>query len=78
MLFGKVYIEIIFILGRDPLTSNLGLENVGVEMDEKTGFIICNDHEQTSVPNVYAIGDVTLVSIFIDISNPNFTDDSLS
>ncbi len=50
------------------MTSNLGLENVGVEIDEKTGFIICNDHEQTSVPNVYAIGDVILVRIFKDIS----------
>lgn len=44
-------------IGRRPYTDNLGLENVGIEKDEK-GRIKVNDHLQTSVSNIYAIGDV--------------------
>lgn len=43
--------------GRRPYTHNLGLENIGIETD-KFGRIPINDHLQTSVKNVYAIGDV--------------------
>ncbi len=43
-------------VGRVPNYENLGLEEVGVEMDAR-GII---DHEtQTSVPNIYAVGDIT-------------------
>lgn len=44
-------------IGRRPYTDNLGLENVGIEKDEK-GRIKVNDHLQTSASNIYAIGDV--------------------
>ncbi len=44
-------------IGRRPYTDKLGLENVGIEKDEK-GRIKVNEHLQTSVPNIYAIGDV--------------------
>jgi len=44
-------------IGRRPYTDNLGLENVGIEKDEK-GRIQVNAHLQTSVPTIYAIGDV--------------------
>ncbi|MDR1876566.1 MAG: dihydrolipoyl dehydrogenase [Flavobacteriaceae bacterium] len=44
-------------VGRSPYTKNLGLENVGVEVDEK-GRIKVTDHLQTNIPNIYAIGDV--------------------
>lgn len=44
-------------IGRRPYTDNLGLENVGVELDEK-GRIAVNEHLQTKVEGVYAIGDV--------------------
>ncbi len=44
-------------VGRVPNTENLGLEEVGVELNER-GMI--KDHDtQTSVPNIYAVGDVT-------------------
>lgn len=43
--------------GRRPFTKNLGLENVGVEVD-KLGRIPVNDCFQTSAKNIYAIGDV--------------------
>ena len=44
-------------IGRRPYTDNLGLENVGIEKDEK-GRINVNDHFETQVPGIYAIGDV--------------------
>jgi len=44
-------------IGRRPLTSNIGLENVGIEVAPR-GTIPVNDRFQTSVPNIYAIGDV--------------------
>jgi dihydrolipoyl dehydrogenase len=44
--------------GRRPYTTDLGLEAVGVGRGDR-GKIAVNDHLQTSVKNVYAIGDVT-------------------
>ncbi|MCG8331909.1 MAG: dihydrolipoyl dehydrogenase [Chitinophagales bacterium] len=44
-------------IGRRAYTDNLGLENVGIEKDEK-GRIAVNAHLQTNVDNIYAIGDV--------------------
>ena len=44
-------------VGRRPYTEGLGLENIGVKVNEK-GQIEINQHLQTSIPNVYAIGDV--------------------
>ena len=45
-------------VGKKPASMNLGLSDVGVELDER-GFIIVNDHMETSMPGVYAVGDVT-------------------
>ncbi|XP_030622840.1 dihydrolipoyl dehydrogenase, mitochondrial isoform X2 [Chanos chanos] len=44
-------------IGRRPFTSSLGLESVGVELDNR-GRIPVNNRFQTKVPNIYAIGDV--------------------
>ncbi len=44
-------------IGRKPYTDSLGLENVGIKTDER-GRIDVNGQLQTSVPNIYAIGDV--------------------
>lgn len=44
-------------VGRRPYTDGLGLENAGVELDER-GRVKVNDHLQTNVSNIYAIGDV--------------------
>jgi dihydrolipoamide dehydrogenase len=43
--------------GRRPYTDSLGLENAGLAADER-GKIPVNEHCQTSVSNIYAIGDV--------------------
>ena len=44
-------------IGRRPFTENLGLENLGITTDD-AGRIKVDDHLRTSVPNIYAIGDV--------------------
>ena len=44
-------------VGRKPYTEGLGLENAGVDLDER-GRVKVNDHLQTNVANIYAIGDV--------------------
>uniref|UniRef100_A0A672L5R8 Dihydrolipoyl dehydrogenase, mitochondrial n=1 Tax=Sinocyclocheilus grahami TaxID=75366 RepID=A0A672L5R8_SINGR len=44
-------------IGRRPFASNLGLEAVGIELDNR-GRIPVNGRFQTKVPNIYAIGDV--------------------
>jgi len=47
----------IVAVGRRPYTENLGLENVGVEKDER-GKIKTDAHLQTNIAGIYAIGDV--------------------
>jgi len=49
---------VMFAIGRDPCTQGIGLENVGVKLNPKNGKVIAGDNEQSSVPNIYAIGDI--------------------
>ena len=44
-------------VGRGPVTSDLGFERVGINMER--GFVIVDENLQTSVPGIYAIGDIT-------------------
>jgi dihydrolipoamide dehydrogenase len=44
-------------IGRKPYTEGLGLENIGIQVDDK-GRIPVNQHLETSQPGIYAIGDV--------------------
>ncbi|XP_043298703.1 thioredoxin reductase 3 isoform X3 [Cervus canadensis] len=53
-----VYNTVLLAVGRDSCTKKLGLEKIGVNISEKTGKIPVNDEEQTSVPYIYAVGDV--------------------
>jgi NAD(P) transhydrogenase len=48
---------VFFAAGRRPNTEGLGLEDVGVTVDQR-GFILVDQQFQTSVPGVYAAGDV--------------------
>ncbi|CAN5153859.1 dihydrolipoyl dehydrogenase [soil metagenome] len=43
-------------VGRGPSTANVGYEEVGITMDR--GFVITNERLETSVPGVYAVGDI--------------------
>ena len=45
-------------VGRKPFSTGLGLEELGIQKDER-GFVTVNGHHQTKYPNVYAIGDLT-------------------
>lgn len=49
---------IMLALGRDPNTQGLGLEAAGVEVNDR-GAIVVDDHSRTSVPHIFALGDVT-------------------
>ncbi|PIE98931.1 MAG: dihydrolipoyl dehydrogenase [Polaribacter sp.] len=44
-------------VGRRPYTEGLGLEKAGVKVNEK-GQVEVDNHLQTNIPNIYAIGDV--------------------
>jgi dihydrolipoamide dehydrogenase len=44
-------------VGRKPFTEGLNLSNAGIATNQR-GQIEINDHLQTSVPSIYAIGDV--------------------
>ncbi len=48
---------VMYATGRAALTGGLGLEAVGVELSPK-GAVVVDDYFQTSVTNIYAIGDV--------------------
>ncbi|KAF6168306.1 hypothetical protein GIB67_018146 [Kingdonia uniflora] len=50
--------HIMFATGRRPNTKNLGLESVGVQM-AKNGAIVVDEYSRTSVPSIWAVGDVT-------------------
>ena len=49
--------KMLVALGRIANVVDLGLERVGIELTER-GHIVANDVYQTSVPNIYAVGDV--------------------
>lgn len=47
---------VLVAIGRSPRTAELGLEDVGIQVDR--GYIKVDEHCRTSVPNIYAAGDV--------------------
>ena len=58
---GKVnsvdYEKVIVAVGRRPFTENLLSESINLSLDEK-GFVPVNEFCQTSIDNVYAVGDI--------------------
>lgn len=72
---GKVYVDVenskggnketldadavLVSIGRKPYTENLGLKEVGVEMDNR-GRVVIDKHFCTNVPSIRAIGDVVV------------------
>lgn len=49
--------HILISTGRRPYTEGLGLKEIGVSVTNR-GIVEVNDHFQTNIPNIYAIGDV--------------------
>ena len=61
-------------VGREAQTSDLGLAELGVTLHPETGEIIGghnSDSEQSSVDNIYAIGDILHVSRIYHIRTHN-------
>jgi dihydrolipoamide dehydrogenase len=52
-----VFDKLIISIGRVPNTNGLGVETVGLKLDER-GFVAVDDDCKTSLPNVWAVGDV--------------------
>jgi glutathione reductase (NADPH) len=50
--------HIMYATGRLPNTRDLGLAEIGVRLGDN-GAIAVDEHSRTSVPNIYAVGDVT-------------------
>lgn len=49
--------KVLVAVGRRPLTGGLGLEEVGISLDE-SGKVVIDDSYQSSLPGVYAVGDL--------------------
>jgi dihydrolipoamide dehydrogenase len=50
--------QALIAIGFRPNSGNLGLEDAGVKLSDR-GFVVIDDAMQTSVPGIYAIGDLT-------------------
>jgi dihydrolipoamide dehydrogenase len=50
--------KVLVAVGRRPFVEGLGLAEAGVTHDAKTGRVEVDEHYQTNVPGVYAIGDL--------------------
>ncbi|NPV25180.1 glutathione-disulfide reductase [Bradyrhizobium aeschynomenes] len=51
--------KVMFAIGRHPAVANLDLEKAGVAINPRNGGIAVDAFSQSSVPSIYAIGDVT-------------------
>jgi dihydrolipoamide dehydrogenase len=54
LLFDRLLVSV----GRRPLTEGLGLEDVGVDVDERSGQVKVDTDYRTSISNIFAIGDL--------------------
>jgi dihydrolipoamide dehydrogenase len=50
--------KVLVAVGRRPCTAGLGLQEIGVKVDEHSGRVPVNEDFQTNVTGVYAIGDL--------------------
>ena len=53
----KQYDQVLYAIGRVPNTRSMGLEEAGVKLNSD-GAIVVDDYFQTSVDNIYALGDI--------------------
>jgi len=63
--------DILVAVGRTPNTADIGLERVGVELDER-GYIRVNERLQASAPDVWAIGECAGSPQFTHVSADDF------
>lgn len=50
--------KVLVAVGRRPFTGELGLKEVGVALEDRSGRVIVDKNYQTNVPGIYAIGDL--------------------
>jgi len=50
--------HLIWAIGRDPATQDVGLDKAGVNLNE-AGHVVVDEYENTNVDGIYALGDVT-------------------
>ncbi len=50
--------KVLVAIGRRPYVTGLGVQEAGVQLEEKTGRVLVNDDFETSLPGVFAIGDL--------------------
>lgn len=60
--------EVLVAVGRVPNVEGMGLESIGVEYDTRSGIKV-NDHAQTNLPHIYAVGDVASSLKFTHFAN---------
>lgn len=58
---------VLMATGREPVTDELGLETAGITTDER-GYVVVDECLRTSVPGVYAVGDVNAGPQFTYVS----------
>ncbi len=54
--------KVLMATGRSPYYAGVDLEKLGIELSDETGGIKVNSRLQTTVDNIYAIGDVTNIN----------------
>jgi pyruvate/2-oxoglutarate dehydrogenase complex dihydrolipoamide dehydrogenase (E3) component len=63
--------DLLVAVGRIPNTAGIGLEQAGVELDDR-GYIRVNDRLETSAPDVWAIGECAGSPQFTHVSEDDF------
>ncbi|CAH1693169.1 Mercuric reductase [Hyphomicrobiales bacterium] len=63
--------HVLIAVGRQPNTDDLGLENANIKIDPR-GYIVVDDHLETNVPGVYALGDCNGRGAFTHTSYNDF------
>lgn len=54
----EVYDTVVLAVGRKPIIEDVHVENAGVKLHEKSGFVLTDDYDRTNVDNIYCIGDL--------------------
>ena len=63
--------DILIAAGRTPNTRGIGLEDVGIELNDR-GYIRVNDRLETSAPDVWAVGECAGSPHFTHVSEDDF------
>jgi dihydrolipoamide dehydrogenase len=50
--------RLLIAVGRRALTKGLGLEDVGAQIESRTGQVVVDEHYRTNIPHIYAVGDM--------------------